>query len=318
MTQTAPVAVVVPVYNRRLKLIKTLESVAAQSSLPRIVVVVDDGSSDGTAAAAETWLAANAPFVWKVVRHAVNAGVSVARNTGFEHIGELPFVCFLNSDDLWPPDFIAEGLRALARREDAVAAIANRVADKADRPKRVKDLRPVVANPLLWVICHHGAILSCSMIRSSAARAAGLFPPEMLASEDTDFLLRLFVLGGAVHSESGPVVFVKGAPLEATEPPNLSDPSPDLRYLWTCHLEGSISRLPAPVFKQHEQVIRAKMAHRWAAVALLNRETRKQKQAFDSLLRALRWDHSSSRRLRLLWSFLWGTKGVMAHYRTPN
>ena len=67
------------------------------------------------------------------------------------------------------------------------------------------------------------------MIRSSAAQAAGPFPPGMLASEDTDFLLRLFSLGGAVHSKAGTVLFIKDAPLKSTEPPNLSVPSPDLK-----------------------------------------------------------------------------------------
>ena len=49
MAQTAPVAVVVPVYNRRLKVIKTLETVVAQSELPSLLIVVDDGSTDGSA-----------------------------------------------------------------------------------------------------------------------------------------------------------------------------------------------------------------------------------------------------------------------------
>ena len=123
MTQHAPVAVVVPVYNRRLKLIATLDSVVAQSKLPALLIVVDDGSTDGTAEAAKNWLSLNAPFEWMVVRQEINAGVSVARNAGFDHIGELPFVCFLDSDDLWPADFIAEGLRALEGSENTVAAM---------------------------------------------------------------------------------------------------------------------------------------------------------------------------------------------------
>ena len=60
MTQRAPVAVILPVYNRRLKLIRTLESVVAQSKLPASLIIVDDGSTDGTAEAAKSWLARNA------------------------------------------------------------------------------------------------------------------------------------------------------------------------------------------------------------------------------------------------------------------
>ena len=49
--------------------------------------------------------------------------VSGARNAGFAAIGDLPFVCFLDSDDLWPPEFLAEGFRAYEGRDDAVAAV---------------------------------------------------------------------------------------------------------------------------------------------------------------------------------------------------
>jgi len=200
MAKLGPVAVVIPVYNRRVKLIKTLESVAAQSTLPSCLIVVDDGSTDGTADAAKDWLSQNAQFEWQVISQA-NAGVSVARNAGFACIGELPFVCFLDSDDLWPPGFIAEGLRLFEGREDIVATIADRVNERRGRRSLVQDLSSVSSNPLLWIICNDGGILSCTMIRSRAVREAGPFAPGMHASEDSDFLLRLFLLGGADHSK---------------------------------------------------------------------------------------------------------------------
>src|SRR5262245_43116457 len=109
MIESVPVAIVVPVYNRRRKLINTLKTVVLQSKSPALVTIVDDGSSDGSAEAAESWLACNTSFEYKVVRQS-NAGPAAARNAGFAEIGELPFVCFLDSDDLWPPEFLAEGL----------------------------------------------------------------------------------------------------------------------------------------------------------------------------------------------------------------
>jgi glycosyltransferase involved in cell wall biosynthesis len=317
MRQSAPVAVVVPVYNRRLKLISTLTAVAAQSSLPTILIVVDDGSTDGTAETARTWLSQNAPFQWMVVRREMNAGVSVARNAGFDHIGELPFVCFLDSDDLWPPDFIAEGLRALEENKNAVAAVADRVKRGGSKTRRVQDLRSVTIDPLLWVICNDGGILSCTMIRSSAAREAGLFQPGMLASEDSDFLLRLFLLGGAAHSRAGPVLFVKGAPLEATEPPNLSNSSPDLKYLWTHHLTRAVSRLPQSILKEHEHLIRTAVARRWADAALTNRRAGKGSRALHCLLQAMWWDHKWGRRLKLVGWFSRRRKRANSHYPTP-
>jgi glycosyltransferase involved in cell wall biosynthesis len=53
MAERAPVAVVIPVFNRRLRLIRALESVAAQTKSPELLIVVDDGSTDGMAEGAE-------------------------------------------------------------------------------------------------------------------------------------------------------------------------------------------------------------------------------------------------------------------------
>ena len=264
------------------------------------------------------WLSQNATFQWTVVRREMNAGVSVARNAGFDQIGELPFVCFLDSDDLWPPNFIAEGLRALDEDKNAIAAVADRVKRRRNETKRVESLHSVATNPLLWVICHDGGILSCTMIRSHAARAAGLFTPGMLASEDSDFLLRLFLLGGATHSEADPVLFIKSAPLETTEPPNLSSASPYLKYLWARHLTHSVLRLPKPVFKEHQYIIRSAVARRWADAAYTNRRAGRGGQAINCLLQAFWWDYRWRRRLKLLRGFRRGRNGVSAHYRTGS
>lgn len=84
MAERAPVAVVIPVFNRRLRLIRALESVAAQTKSPGLLIVVDDGSTDGMAEGAEQWLARHATFEWRVMRQS-NAGVSAARNAGFAY-----------------------------------------------------------------------------------------------------------------------------------------------------------------------------------------------------------------------------------------
>jgi hypothetical protein len=304
---TAPIAVVIPVYNRRLKLINTLTTVVAQSKAPALLIVVDDGSTDGSGDVAENWLARNAPFEWKVIRQA-NAGVAAARNRGFAEIGELPFVCFLDSDDLWPPEFLAEGLRGLEGREDAVAAVADRVKKVAGRERRVEDFRSLPADPILWLMCHDGGILSCTMIRSRAVRAGGLFIAGMVAAEDSDFLLRLFVLGPVVRSEAAAVRYIKKAPLEPTEAPNLSSASPDLPYLCACYWEKAFRRLRKHLPEEHGVEIHTSLARRWARSALSCRLTNQLSRAIISLSHALWWDHQWRRRLQLIWSVCCGNE----------
>ena len=314
MAESLPIAVVVPVYNRRLKVINTLATVIGQSSKPAMVVVVDDGSTDGTGEFAEAWLAQNSSFEWKVIRQA-NAGAAAARNAGFAAIGELPFVCFLDSDDLWPPEFLAEGLRALECRDDVVAVVTDRVREVAGRRQPVESLCHLVPNPILWLFCNDGGILSSTLIRSGAARAAGLFVPGMIASEDSDFLIRLFLLGGAVRSDAAPVRFIKKAPLEPTEAPNLSIARPHLPYLQARHLETVLPKVPDALFKEHKRLMRTAIARRWAHSAFSWRQSRKTGRAMVSLSYALWWDCEWRRRLQLISAFCQANKRVPVSFK---
>jgi glycosyltransferase involved in cell wall biosynthesis len=316
MSQTEPVGVVIPVFNRRLKLIKTLETVVSQSKLPALLIVIDDGSTDGTADAAKEWLARNAKFEWRVLTQA-NSGVSVARNEGFAQIGPLPFVCFLDSDDLWPTDFIAEGLSALQAHDEVVAAVADRAKRKKGEARPGESLALMASNPLLWLICNDGGILSCTMIRSGAARNAGLFVPGMESGEDMDFLVRLFLLGGAAHSKAAPVLFVKREPLEPTEPPNLSDGTPKRINFWAHRLVAHVSEFPKDLVEAHKPLVRTAIARRWAAAAIFARRDKESKLALEGLLRAIWWDYDWRRRLALIWAFIHGRRAVLARFSTP-
>ena len=106
------VSVVIPTYNRAHQIAATIQSVLAQSHPPADVIVVDDGSTDDTAAVC----AAFAPRV-RYERQA-NAGVSAARNRGAGlAIGDL--IAFVDSDDLWHRDKLALQVAALEAEPSA-------------------------------------------------------------------------------------------------------------------------------------------------------------------------------------------------------
>ncbi|MEX1027955.1 MAG: glycosyltransferase [Candidatus Paceibacterota bacterium] len=96
-TQETSVSVVIPCYNGARFLKETLASVLAQSHRPLEVLVVDDGSTDGSAEIAEAF-----PDPVRVLRQS-NRGESVARNRGMnEATGE--WIAFLDADDVWKPE----------------------------------------------------------------------------------------------------------------------------------------------------------------------------------------------------------------------
>ncbi len=100
MCPSFDVSVVIPTYNRADWLPQTLASVLDQTLKPVEVIVVDDGSTDGTAALARSF-----PASVTYVR-IENSGVCRARNVG---VGQAtaPWIAFCDSDDLWRPDKLA-------------------------------------------------------------------------------------------------------------------------------------------------------------------------------------------------------------------
>jgi glycosyltransferase involved in cell wall biosynthesis len=108
------ISVVVPTYNRATLIEETLAGILSQTRPPDEVIVVDDGSTDDTAAV----VARHAPTVRTIRIN--NSGDLVARNTGLRAaVGDL--VAFCDSDDIWMPDFLAE-MSAQWRAEPALTA----------------------------------------------------------------------------------------------------------------------------------------------------------------------------------------------------
>jgi glycosyltransferase involved in cell wall biosynthesis len=100
------VSVIIPVYNGAAYLAEAITSALQQTYAPYEVIVVDDGSTDGSAAVAEAFV----PRV-RVIRQA-NAGCGAARNTGVRNAsGSL--LAFLDADDLWTPEKLAWQVAAL-------------------------------------------------------------------------------------------------------------------------------------------------------------------------------------------------------------
>jgi glycosyltransferase involved in cell wall biosynthesis len=118
MTNTAPakVSVVMPCYNGRLHLPMSIHSLQSQTFTDWELVVVDDGSSDGSA----EWLEHLGDARIRILRQP-NRGVSIARNHGLQHCrGEL--VAFLDTDDTWSSDFLTVMVAAMESNPDAALA----------------------------------------------------------------------------------------------------------------------------------------------------------------------------------------------------
>jgi glycosyltransferase involved in cell wall biosynthesis len=104
------ISVILPVYNREQSVARAIRSVLAQTRAPFELIVVDDGSTDGTRAVLES-------FGSQItVIEQPHAGAYVARNRGLRHAqGEL--IAFIDSDDVWLPDRLASQIPLMERPE---------------------------------------------------------------------------------------------------------------------------------------------------------------------------------------------------------
>ena len=100
------ISVVIPSYNRKDFLKRSIDSAINQTKKPLEIIVVDDGSTDGT----EAMIKSDYDFV-KFIKQK-NKGVSAARNIGIKvSIGK--WICFLDSDDEWKKDKLEKQINAM-------------------------------------------------------------------------------------------------------------------------------------------------------------------------------------------------------------
>ena len=181
------VSIVIPTRNRSGMLAVALRSALSQRQVDFEVIVVDDGSSDNTAAMVA---ALSHPRV-QLLRQEVSEGVSAARNRGVA-VAAGEWVAFLDDDDLWAPDKLVRQLEATtaARRGWVYAGDVN-----VDSHLRVLGGGPPPApDQVVSSLEHYNAVPSGAsnvVVRRDLLAAAGPFDPQLKTNEDWDMWIRL-------------------------------------------------------------------------------------------------------------------------------
>lgn len=174
------ISVVIPVFNGAAFLAEAVASVQAQSLRPDEIIIVDDGSVDGT------------PELIRTLGEAVrscrqpNAGPAAARNRGIE-LARGAFIAFIDADDLWCEGKLESQARRL-RGDPALQLVlgaTQRVAAAAggSTAGRAADLVPT--GPA-WLLLSVGAAL----FRRSVFDTVGTFDETLRQGEDVDWFMR--------------------------------------------------------------------------------------------------------------------------------
>jgi glycosyltransferase involved in cell wall biosynthesis len=170
---------------------RALRSVLAQNVAPAEVLVVDDCSTDRTAAVAQALGAT-------VVRHDENRGEGAARNSGIAAATQ-PWVALLDSDDEWLPHH----LDALWRGRGQYVLVATSVMRWGEEPAGDRlhgsvSTRPLAIRSPADIVFPENPVPVCAvMIRRDVALKAGGYRPFQHCA-DFDFLLRCLEHGGGV------------------------------------------------------------------------------------------------------------------------
>jgi glycosyltransferase involved in cell wall biosynthesis len=181
----ARVSICIPTYNRKAYLKETLESVFSQTYKDFEVVVVDDGSSDGTEEMIKN-LGYNIRYHWQE-----NSGDAAARNKLIE-LAECEYITFLDSDDLLVPDAVERMITAMesANGQAIVYGPYFRIDEHGKVFGRCK--RTLYSGEVTKYLFQTIFIHSCgSMFPRAAVKEAGGFDESLVVCADYDLWLRL-------------------------------------------------------------------------------------------------------------------------------
>lgn len=174
------VSCIIPCYNAERFLGEAIESVIAQTLSPAEIIVIDDGSTDGSAAVAARY----ADRV-KYLRQE-NAGPAAARNRGIE-LTHGNFVAFLDADDLWHPEKLERQAAKFTARPELEACVTHLTAFWEVEVRHEQEALQGHARTRSSL---PGYVMQTMLARRSAFAKAGILNPALRFGEDTEWFIR--------------------------------------------------------------------------------------------------------------------------------
>lgn len=189
------ISVVIPLYNKKSEIERALLSVANQSLAPREIIVVNDGSTDGSEAEVSAFIKRYPSANVRLVNQE-NRGVSAARNRGVEE-AVSDYVAFLDADDWWLSGYMAEVCRMMEYYPDADAySTAFDIVDGGRRVRASVPTKEGYIDPAEEALKGRYPIIpSTATIRRSTLLTSGGFPVGMRIGEDQWLWVRMLQQG---------------------------------------------------------------------------------------------------------------------------
>lgn len=183
------VSVIIPTYNRRELVTRAVRSVLAQTRPVEEIIVIDDGSTDGTGLALATEFGDRIRYVRQE-----NGGVSSARNHGLR-IARGRYLALLDSDDEWLPEKNRLQIEWLEAHPDFGLVLCDVIRMDANHRDfeifRRRELLPEDGHILKWVLLEPALAPASAVMRRAVYEAVGGFDESLPTAEDLEYHLRI-------------------------------------------------------------------------------------------------------------------------------
>lgn len=206
MLQTAHelVSVVIPTRNRRDRLERAIKSAENQTWPTIEIIVVDDASSDGTQLFLQRLVPADARV--QVVRNEVPRGGGGARNQGVA-AARGTYVAFLDDDDIWLPEKLAEQVAMMRKNPGAAAVSCGFIVQHSSWIQRKVNVVPPRDEQQILRSNHLGGASMCLTTKRSLAAVQG-FDPTLPSGQDWDLWIKLQGIGDVLVCDKPLVCYV--------------------------------------------------------------------------------------------------------------
>ena len=203
-TAAVSVSVVVPCYRCMRTVERAVASVAAQTALPLEVILVDDGSLDGTREVLMALRERHVPGWIKLVLLDKNVGAASARNAGWDQATGR-FIAFLDADDSWHPRKL-ELQHAFMASHPYVTVSGHRHVQAQRAPEQESLGAPVFQSlPEFYVLMKNPFITPSFMVRQELSLR---FLAGRRHMEDHLFLMQVKAAGGRIAKINLPLAFI--------------------------------------------------------------------------------------------------------------
>jgi glycosyltransferase involved in cell wall biosynthesis len=206
------VSILIPAYNSGEWIAETLRSSLAQTWERKEIIVVDDGSTDGTLEIARQFEHANVQVVTQK-----NQGAAAARNTAFS-LSQGDYIQSLDADDLLSPDKISRQMALLETVSSRRTLLSSAWAYFMYRPSRATFLpNPLWCDlsPVDWLVRKMGQNLHMQtatwLVSRELAEAAGPWDPTMFVDDDGEYFCRVLLASDGVRFVPEAKVYYRAA-----------------------------------------------------------------------------------------------------------